>query len=213
VFFAGIAMSELHRDERKEAGWPGQIRAAFRQIRMSIEVRVRPPVPIPTRVKEHGASADLARGQGNGVDRRSGRRIDAHDVALQVGDRFERQLGEVLAVLVAMEGTVDVGAGVGDHLDLADLKLGSMRVLRARCLATQPVTDDRCGKALVRDHAVFDDVAHVDQTSAGCAALPWLHVVSSRTSGYRPPAGTAHGGGSETWMRSVIGRSSTAPRW
>ncbi len=59
----------------------------------------------------------------------------ADDDPGQVRQRFEPQAGEILAVGVAVERAVEIGAGVGDHVDPADLEARAVVVVRRRCLA------------------------------------------------------------------------------
>src|SRR2546430_333717 len=58
---------------------------------------------------------------------------------------------------------VDVGAGVGEQLDLADLERRAGGVARLGRVARQPVADHWYGETGVGDHPVLDRVAHVDQ--------------------------------------------------
>jgi hypothetical protein len=73
------------------------------------------------------------------------------------------ELGQVFAIGEAMEWAVEIGAGVGHQLDLADLELGTLGVDLARRLAAEEIADDWRRQALVGDHAVLDRMAHVDQ--------------------------------------------------
>src|SRR5688572_23779426 len=107
---------------------------------MTLEVRVGAEVAIPVRVKENGASFHLRGGKRDFVNERHPRR-NAHHETVQLRNRFQWQLGEILSVLVTMKRAVDVRACVRDHLDLPDLELGSRRILRTRSLAGHPVAD------------------------------------------------------------------------
>ena len=62
---------------------------------------------------------------------------------------------QVSTVGVAVEGAVQVGAGVGHHLDLADVELDAWDVVAAGLLAAEVVADDRGGQAPVGDQAVL----------------------------------------------------------
>ncbi len=62
-----------------------------------------------------------------------------------------------------MERAVHVRPGIGNHLHFGDLELGSV-VDRPRFLAAPPITNDRRGQSLIGDHAVFDDVADIDES-------------------------------------------------
>src|SRR5690606_30618377 len=87
--------------------------------------------------------------------------LGADDDGFEVGELVEGELGEIVAVGVAMEWAVEVGAGVGDHLDLRDLELGAFRVDFARFLAAQIIADERGGQPFVGDHAVLDGMAEI----------------------------------------------------
>jgi len=62
-----------------------------------------------------------------------------------------------------MKRTVEVRAGVRDHLDLADLKLCTWSVMLFRLFATEKVTDDRRRQTFVSDQAVLDRVAKINE--------------------------------------------------
>jgi hypothetical protein len=62
-----------------------------------------------------------------------------------------------------MERRIDVGAGIGEQLDLADLKGRTRRVASGRGVAREPIADDRRGKTAVGDHAVLDLMTQIDQ--------------------------------------------------
>ena len=79
------------------------------------------------------------------------------------GKLFQPEPGEVDAVGVAVEGRIEVGAGVGDHLDLADVELGAGCVSLARGLAGEVIADDRRGQAFVGNETVFDGMAEIDE--------------------------------------------------
>src|SRR4051812_30176289 len=79
-----------------------------------------------------------------------------------------------------MEWAVDVRARVGDHLNLADLKLGTWGILGARGLTAQPVADHGRRKSLVRHHSVLDGMAHIDQSSGHHLASPRVTDLHSR---------------------------------
>src|ERR1035437_9744972 len=71
-----------------------------------------------------------------------------------------------------MEGAVEVGAGVRDHLDLADLELRAGRIPLPRFFAAQVVTNERGGESLVRHHAVVDGLARADRAALGSGRAP-----------------------------------------
>src|SRR3546814_5299882 len=61
-----------------------------------------------------------------------------------------------------MERAIDVGAGVGHHLDRCDMELGARLVVLARLLAAEVVAHLHCRKAGIRHQSVFDDVTQID---------------------------------------------------
>jgi len=62
-----------------------------------------------------------------------------------------------------VERRVEVGAGVRNHLDLADVELGARSVMRPGLLPAEEIADEGCRQILVGNHAVFDDMANIDQ--------------------------------------------------
>ena len=58
-----------------------------------------------------------------------------------------------------MKWRIQIGAGIRDHLDFADLEFGSGRVVLPRRFPAQVVADDGCGKAFVGYEAVGDGMA------------------------------------------------------
>ena len=55
----------------------------------------------------------------------------ADDDRVEVGERFQWQFGQIGAVGIAVERAVDIGAGVGDHVDAADLEARPVVIMRA----------------------------------------------------------------------------------
>src|SRR5205807_2270293 len=98
------------------------------QVGVSLKIRVGPPVDVPAGGDQDRLAAHVQGAEGGGVDGPAAGERPAHRDGVEVGQLFEGQLRQVLAVGVAVEGRVEVGAGVGDHLDLADVELGPRRV-------------------------------------------------------------------------------------
>ncbi len=121
---------------------------------------------------------------GEPVDRPIAALGRADDDAIEIGQRFQRKLGEVLSMRVAMKRTIDVRSRVRDHLDLADLEFRPFGVTRAGCLAAEIIADDRRGESFVGDHAVLDGVAQVDEAGGfGRRIGHRLNVASARRAG------------------------------
>ena len=112
---------------------------------------------------EHRLAGDVQSLECGGCDGQVPAVVHANEDAIEVGKGGQIDLRQVLAIRVAVEGTIDVGAGVGDHLDLADLELGAGSIALAQLLAAEVVADDGRGQALVGDQAIVDRVAEVDQ--------------------------------------------------
>ena len=120
---------------------PDQRRAMFGQPfgrvrgqeRMVLAVAISPPMTVPAGVHQHGLPA-----------RRPGRRTPPASTAMSLShgcrtttpgrsaSEFERQVGKILAVGIAMERRVQIGAGVRDHVDPADLEGRAVLIVRGR---------------------------------------------------------------------------------
>ncbi len=157
---------------------------------MILEIGVGSPVTDPVGVDQHGHASQVAPREGVGVD---GLPVGgADDQAGQGGDAVQSDLAEVLAVGIAMEGRVQIGAGIADHLDPADLEFGPGVVIGPRGLAAQMVANQRRRQALVGDHAGLDGVAEVDQ------AASWRGHLDILT----PPGSSAKAGSGPVCARS-----------
>src|SRR5688500_1885314 len=106
-------------------------------MRMPLEIRVSAPMTAPAGVEQHGPAADAFRAKRDLIDCATLRSIDPHDYAIEIRNGFERQLREILSVLIPMERAIDVRSGVGDHLDFTNLELGARSILAARGLAAE----------------------------------------------------------------------------
>ena len=89
--------------------------------------------------------------------------MTSHDNAVEICNRIQIEPGEILATRIAVKRTVEIRARVGDHLDLADVKLRSRRVASFGIFTTEIVADHRRGQTFVRDHSVLDGVRHINQ--------------------------------------------------
>ena len=85
-----------------------------------------------------------------------------HDT-VQVGDRFQGKVGDVLRVVEAVKGGVDIRPRVGEHVDLAHLERRTRAIAGARSVAGKPVADRGRREAGVGDHPVLDRVAQIDE--------------------------------------------------
>ena len=115
---------------------------------------------IPPGVEEHGRPGDI--GVGDEI-RRELRALTSNSDARQACQAIEWHGGEVGTTLPAVCRRIQVGAGVGDHLDSADVELGSRRVVSPGIFERYVVGDDGTGEPGVGDHPVLDDVAQIEQ--------------------------------------------------
>src|SRR5690606_10172952 len=84
------------------------LRRGAGQERVALEVGVGPPVARPAGVDEYGLAGYVKALEGGGRDGSPAGR-HANDHRIQVRQRRKRQLGQILAVGVAVEGRIDVG--------------------------------------------------------------------------------------------------------
>ncbi len=142
----------------------------FGQERMPLEILRRVPVPGPACFDQHGLAREIF----------CGRKARDNDCLLvlaryfdggEVRELLQFQLRQVLAIRIAVKRRIQIGPGIRHHLDLADLKLGSRRVVFPGGFTAQVVADDRGGKAFVGDEAVLDGVTEVDQSSGECGQI------------------------------------------
>ncbi len=87
-----------------------------------VEIKVGALVTVPAGVDQHRLAAnrkalEIGRVGGKALLERL-----AKNDRIKVGERLQRQRGKVVAVGIAVERAVDVGADIGDHVDAADLK-------------------------------------------------------------------------------------------
>ncbi len=92
---------------------------------------------------------------------------EIHDQPVEIGDALQGQPCQVDAVAVAVEGRVDVGAGIGDHRDPADLELDARRVVGAAGLPAQVIADLRPRQPRIGGHALVDGMREINQPSLG----------------------------------------------
>src|SRR2546430_14451435 len=95
-----------------------------------------PPLFRPPRFPLHVPPAEHAC-----VERPAGALSCPNHDALEVGHGLERIIGNVPAAVVPVERRVDVGAGVGEQLDLADLERRGGGVAGLGRIARPPVAD------------------------------------------------------------------------
>src|SRR5215208_3121873 len=94
---------------------------------MILEILVGSPVTIPPSVHQNSLSAKVAVVEAVRTDR-GYIVIEAYDKTFHSGKLFEGKFRNVDPIRVSVKGTVDVRAGVGDHLDLSDLKFSTRLV-------------------------------------------------------------------------------------
>src|SRR5204863_3920907 len=87
------------------------------EIGMFAEIGLAAPVTIPAGVNKHCLPFDRAAVEGGSIDGKAILPRSANDEAGVIRERSELEFGEVGAVGVAVKRAVEVGAGVGDHVD------------------------------------------------------------------------------------------------
>jgi len=126
---------------------------------MAFEILIRAPVRSPAGVNQDCLASQLNAFKGGFINSSLALALCSYNFAIQIRERRQFKLGQILASLISMKRTVEIGAGVGDHLDFADLELCPWRVMLTRLFAGKKVADDRCGQAFVCDQTVLDWVA------------------------------------------------------
>jgi hypothetical protein len=162
---AGIV--DVHRvdaDQRRALGHQPLGRAA-RQERGTSPVVLGPEVAVPPGVHQHRLPSHLEREEKLTVDGAAGGSRDAHHDAFEVGHRIERSRLQVGAIGVAVEGRVEVGAGVRHHGDAPDVELGPFCVARPRGFPAEVLSYLRPREPGVRHHPVPNGVTQLDQAT------------------------------------------------
>lgn len=131
------------------------------------EICVRAPVPAPAGIDQHRAAGAFDVGKGIGIHGQPMFRGVAHDEAGQVGDLGEAQGGQVVAMREAVEGRVQIGAGVRYHVDPAHLEGAAVAEIPGGLLARPVIADGGAGQALIGRHPRDDIMAEVDQAAHG----------------------------------------------
>src|SRR3974390_878827 len=96
---------------------------------MAAEVRVAPPMRVPTGVNQDGLRYQIEVLKCRGGNSPRG---GVNDDAVQVGDRLQGEFREVFASGVTVERAVKIRARVRYHFDLANVKLGSAGIVTPR---------------------------------------------------------------------------------
>ena len=89
---------------------------------MSRAVSLGPPMRIPPGVHQHGLAPYVVTTEPRGVKRALFALGRADYDSFQIGHGLERIVPDILPAVVAMEWSIDVGARVRQHLDLAHLE-------------------------------------------------------------------------------------------
>jgi len=120
------------------------------------------PVGIPPGTDQHRLPSDIDSVKSLGSDTTGLSPLIYHD-SVQISERLQGECGDVPAKRVAVEGGIDIRAGIGHHLDLPDVKFHSGGISLSRGRSTQEIADDGTGKAGIGDHPVRDAVAQVQK--------------------------------------------------
>ena len=129
---AGVGgVVDVHRVDADEQrpGVGEELRGLAREERCRTAVGGRAPVSVPAGVQQHRPIRDVSPTQRVRSDAAVTVGRVVHQRDRHVGDRRQRDAGEVEAVGVAVVGAVEVGPGVADHRDAADLELRARGVV------------------------------------------------------------------------------------
>ena len=117
-------------------------------------------MPAPAGVKQQRFSAKIDIGDRAGVDRSF---VCVYDDGLQICDGIEWNLRDIGCIGKTMRWSIEIGAGIRDHVDPSDLKLGPRGISRSGGFAAEKIGNGRSGETGVSDHSVFDRMAQIDQ--------------------------------------------------
>ena len=146
---------DVHRVDADQgnAGLDEPIGRLLRQVRVrGVAVGVGPPVPIPPGREQDGAPGHVLVGQVRPFDHQPG----------NVHHPGQVEPAEVMAVGVPVERRVEVGAGVGHHVDAPDLELDAGCVALPGRRSAQVIGDHRPRQPRVGDRPVAERMAQID---------------------------------------------------
>src|ERR1043166_3681889 len=129
---------------------------------IAIVVGVAAPTRVPSGVKEHGLSLQLQTLKHAFGDAALWRINLPDHQAIEICERIQIKAGEVFAVSVAVKRAVKIGSGIGNHFNLAHMKLSARLIDFLGSLARKVVGNYRRRQTLVSDHAVLNRVANVN---------------------------------------------------
>src|SRR5262249_56668020 len=105
-----------------------------------LAVSRRPPMRVPAGANQNRAVSQVQplkiflkkSGKKSGINRATISSGRVYNYPFEVSQTFERQPAQVDPAIEPVERRIDVGSGVGDYLDAADLKCRPLGVLAAR---------------------------------------------------------------------------------
>jgi len=97
-----------------------------------------------------------------GIGVETARSLAAHGAEV-VGAARDLNKAKTATEQVRKDAAANGGSFELVELDLANLKLRALSVMRLRLFAAKKVADDRCGQAFVSDQAVLDGVAKINE--------------------------------------------------
>src|SRR2546423_13778192 len=98
---------------------------------MPFEVLIHTPMRVPTSIYEHGPFSYVEVFKCSRVDRSLHFALCSYHYAVQVSQRTQLQLRQILSIFIPVKRTVEISSSIRDHLDLADLKFCSGCVVRS----------------------------------------------------------------------------------
>src|SRR5262245_24172892 len=118
-------------------------------------------MPVPPSMHKHRLAFQIEPAESVVIDAAISVVEEPNENPIEICQRLQRQLREVLAVRVPMERAVHVCPGIRDHVDPADLEFRPLRVVFSRILTAQKIANHRRRKSGIRHQTVFDIVADV----------------------------------------------------
>src|SRR5215471_10046341 len=121
-----VDIEGIDADERGTGGGEER-RGGARHERMAVAVGGGSPVSVPAGVQQHGFAAEVVAPEKIGVE--SPPRGEREEDAREICEAVQRQPGDVCSLGETVEGSVHVGAGVGDEVHAGDREGRSRRVV------------------------------------------------------------------------------------
>src|SRR5437588_11428404 len=134
---------------------------------MAFKILICLPMRSPTRLDQHGPTFHIEvieRGNSDCAPVPVG---CFYQDAVEIGERRQLQLRKIPPVLIPVKRTIEISSCIRHHLDLADVKFCAGRVILARLLTAEIITDDWRRQAFISNQAVLERVTEIDESAPG----------------------------------------------